>query len=276
VKVATIPGTGYDVAGLQPGSTYGFKVEAEDANGHESGDGPAIMLTVSASGSSGDYFETFDAWADGTPASGNGWTFQTTTDTGIEVVALPSGGKALQARDGNYDQANEYLESPLIRRVTSPISGKVVAETKFMFKQINHPNGSFYFSFFGNGTEVARFLRFSDGGFGYTNSDGSYSKIPSSSGISLPIDQWITLRVDLDTEAKTYSLTLQSDAFKGFSGTVTAPVVADPAAGTFRVSGLPFLNSSTNVSSINEITLRNSRYTGILLYDYLTMYEDTN
>lgn len=285
-ETASVAGTTYDVAGLTPGASYSFKVVAEDVSHNVSAAGPKATVTIPATaGSGGDFYETFDAWTTGTAVQSAhpNWTFTTASGTLVEVAELPEGGKALQSTDNYNDPANPYAETPYTKRsVSSPLGGQVVAETRFRFKEQSTPIGTFYFSLLGDANgEVARFNAFSDGAFGYmkqTNGTNGYVRIPlleGGSSVPLPHDAWITVRAELDTDTKTYNLSVQSDGFKSLAGKL-ATGKFDAATGTFRVEGLPFLNAAANVSSVTGIAMRSGLYTGILQYDYLTMYEDTS
>ncbi|MBO9604552.1 MAG: DUF4962 domain-containing protein [Paenibacillaceae bacterium] len=277
---ATAVGTTYDLTGLQPGGSYTFKVEAMDANGNESGDGPMVAIVMPTAATGGEYYESFDGWTTGSGPSGASWAVSTGMGTTLQAVALPdSNSKALQATDSYYDLANEYYESPIVRRLNAPIGGKVTVETRYMFKRLPgyDVNGN-YFSVIGGGATAIRFTGFSDGSFGYSKTVGgvdTFFKIPKASGMVLPPDTWVTLRFDLDMSAKTYTIEMQSDAFKGYSGAVDAPGTIDPVRGVYRIAGLPFLAAAANISTISEFSMRQNRYKGVYWYDYMTMYNSS-
>ncbi|PYI53340.1 DUF4962 domain-containing protein [Paenibacillus flagellatus] len=277
VKRATVVGTTYDMLNLQPGGMYEFKVEATDASGNESTNGPLVTLTTPVTAGAGEYYESFDSWSS-LPPNGGGWSFHTDGGTLIEAVPLPDGsGKALKATDNRNDPSNEYAQSPIIRRLNAPLSGKVTAEIKYKRQpDPQYAAGSYYFTVQGAGSEqILRFIGLSDGRLAYyktVNGTDTAIAVPGGSGLTLPADTWVTVRFDLDTQAKTYDITLRSDIFKGYNGTIAAGSTVDPEQGIVRVTGVPYLAAAANVSTVNEISMRHTRFKGVYWYDYMTMY----
>ncbi|NOU85512.1 DUF4962 domain-containing protein [Paenibacillus sp. LMG 31460] len=281
VKVGTVSGSvyGYDVTGLQPGSTYTFRVQATDALGNESADGPSKTVTLPAAGGSGDYYESFDDRSTGEMSSGGNWTVTTNSGTSVSIVPSPASiGNALQLMDSYATSDSDYTESPIVIRNNAAISGKVTFETKFMFNKVSSDIGNFELKLRGSGTDVVRFNGFSDGTIGYWNMIGGTNttvKIPNASGFTLPRDQWITLRFDLDSAAKTYDITMQADAFKSYNGTVAVPGKLDKKTGIYQVSGIPFYNNNTTAIAIDSFRFSSFRYTSKFLLDYVTLYKTT-
>ncbi|SDD04053.1 Fibronectin type III domain-containing protein [Paenibacillus sp. UNCCL117] len=275
-KIATVAGRAYDVVtGLQAGSAYTFKVKATDESGNESDDGPSVTVTLPAAGSSGEYYDSFDNWQTGEAVTGQGWTIKKGTDTSVDIVELPNAsGKALQLTDNYYISADEYARSPIVERITTPVGGKVVVETRFKRLQTNFGNYEWVIS--GGGANLIRFTGIYDGTFGYwkmKDGESAYFKIPGSSTFTLPQDQWVTLRFDADMTAKTYRITMQSEAFKTYTGTVDAPGTLDRSTGIFQIDGLPFNDGITYPTSLNKLTFNTNRFTSQMLIDYVTMYD---
>jgi len=276
-KVASVSGStyGYDMTGLQPGSTYTFRVQAADAMGNVSSDGPAVTATLPAAAAGGDYYESFDDKPVGAMGSGGGWTVNASNGTSAAIVSLPDAdGNGLRLTDNYSLSDTDYTESPIVLRANAAMSGKLTFETRFMFGKVSTDIGTFELWLRGGGKDVVRFNAFSDGTFGYWKPNGTTAtavKIPKAAGMMLPRDQWITLRFDLDTETKTYDVTLAAEALKGYAGTVDAPGSVDPAAGVYRVTGVPFYNGTA--SSVDAFRFSASRFTGMYTFDYVTLYK---
>ncbi|WP_405451960.1 DUF4962 domain-containing protein [Paenibacillus sp. HJGM_3] len=276
VKAGTVNGSvyGYDASGLQPGGNYTFRIQASDAQGNESADGPSTTVTLPAAGSTGKYYEAFDDWAPGTVTTGGSWTVTTNGGSSVSIVPSPdSGGQALLLTDNSFTSDNDYTERPIVGRTNAALSGNVSFETKLMFNRLNNDVGNFELKLLGAGTDVVRFTGFSDGTFGYWKMVGTTNtsfKIPKSTGFTLPRDQWITLRFDLDTTAKTYDITMQADAFKGYTGAVDTGTL-NPTTGVYKVTGVPFYNNSA-ASAIDGFRFSTNRYTSKFLFDYLALY----
>ncbi|WP_229757875.1 DUF4962 domain-containing protein [Paenibacillus marchantiophytorum] len=280
VKTATVSGStyGYDVTGLQPGATYTFQVQAVDAQGNESSDGPSLAVTLPAAGSSGAYYDSFDDWVTGNIANGNNWTVSTNSGTTVSVVASPDGvGKALQLLDNYALSDSDYTESPVALRANAALGGKLAFETRFMFNKVNSDITNFELKLRSAGTDIVRFNGFSDGTFGYWKMIGGVNsnvKVPRAAGIALPRDQWITLHLDLDMTAKTFDIRMQADIFKSYTGTVDSPGTLDKASGTYRINGIPFYNNNATATSIDAFRFSTSRYTSKILLDYVMLYKN--
>ncbi|WP_173118182.1 DUF4962 domain-containing protein [Paenibacillus qinlingensis] len=276
VNTGTVSSSTYgDATGLQPGGTYTFQVRAKDAKGNESADGPTLTVTLPAASSNGEYYESFDDRTAGNMTTGGNWTVSTTGGTAVAIVPAPNAsGNVLQVTDSYAPTNDDYTESPVITRTNSMLSGKVSFETKFMFSRLNHDVGNFEIKLRGAGTDVVRFNSFSDGTFGYwkvVNGTLTAFKIPKSLGFVVPRDQWLTLRIDLDTVAKTYDIMFQADAFKSYAGTVDAPGTMDRTLGVYQISGIPFYNNATT-TGIDTFRFSTNRYTSTFLIDYLSLY----
>ncbi|NBD23892.1 DUF4962 domain-containing protein [Paenibacillus glycinis] len=265
-----VTGTSYDVTGLTPGASYTFKVEAKDAAGNESTDGPTIALTMPTTGAAGEYYETFDSWT--TAANGNGWTFTRNFGTVVEPVTSPiTAGKALKVLDNYEDPTNEWAVSPIVQKATTALTGKVTFETKFIANKV----GYFEMIVGGSGTDLIRFTGGSDKKFGYWIKDGGTNKLvklPNSTA-EIPANQWMTLRFDADMDAKRYSITLQSDYYKTLTSDADFPGTLDKRTGTYRIGGLKFYDDNATVSNLSSFVFRPSRYTGEYLFDYATMFK---
>ncbi|OAS20432.1 DUF4962 domain-containing protein [Paenibacillus oryzisoli] len=280
VKAGTVSGSvySYDVTGLLPGGNYTFQIQAADVQGNESTDGPSKTVTLPDLDSSGSYYESFDDRIAGAMSSAGNWTVTTNSGTSAAIVPSPdSSGNVLQLTDNYATSDSDYTESPIVVRNNAPIGGKVTIETKFMFNKVSSDTSNFELKLRGSGTDIVRFNGFSDGTIGYWNlisGTNSSVKIPNATGFTLPRDQWMTLRFDLDMAAKTYDLTMQAEAFKTYSGTVAAPGTLDRKTGTYQVKGIPFYNNST-ATTIDSFRFSSSRYTSKFLLDYLTLYKTT-
>lgn len=279
VKIASVSGTMYDVLELEPGKTYKFKIEAVDMQGNRSDSGPGVTVkTLSYGDSSGGGFDTFDNEPAGAMTSRNGWTINNYYGS-ASIEEIPgSSNKYLKLVDNDYDNttvSNEYRYAIMAERKFGPVSGKVVFETKFMFNRLNHDYGNFLIEVYGGSQTVAKFIGFSGGTFGYrTSNDPATSRyIPAKSAYyTLPRDQWVTLRMELDTNAKTYDLTFTADALKTYTGAVDSPATLDRINGIYKVSGIPFFENAS-ASSIDAVRLNASRYTGVYSFDDVTMYK---
>ncbi|WP_261306495.1 DUF4962 domain-containing protein [Paenibacillus andongensis] len=279
VNVGTVTGGvyGYDVTGLTPGGTYMFRVQAADSKGNVSTDGPSTTVTMPAASISGEYYESFDDMTTGNVNASN-WkaTLKTGSTSTVTIESSPdASGKVLQVKDSTYASDSDYSEDPIVTRTNVAQSGKVMFETRFMFKKLSDtsPNfGNFELKLSGASSDVVRFTGFSDGTFGYFNNATAY-KIPKSTGFTLPRDQWVTLRIELDTVTKTYDLSVQTDALKGYVGTTDAGTV-NPTTGEYKVSGVKFYNNSS-ATSIDTFRFSTNRFASKYLFDYVALYKKT-
>ncbi|WP_271752252.1 DUF4962 domain-containing protein [Cohnella sp. JJ-181] len=288
--VATVAGSvyGYDATGLQPGGAYTFKIEAVDEDGNRSEDGPSLTVTLPSAGG-GDYYDSFDEYSAGTLPTMPGWTVGKNSGdnaSAVTVEATPGGaGRSLQVKDDFSPSNDSYTESPIATRTTTPIAGKVKFETRFMFNSLfkdtatGYEHGNYELYLRGNGANIVRLTGFTGGTFGYyvDAGNGTFTnvKIPGNAlDFKLPKDQWITLRIDLDTETDKYDLTLQADALKSYGGISVPAGALDKEKGTYTVRGIPFLNNQ-NVNTVDTFRFSGNRYKSQFLFDYVTMYKDT-
>ncbi|UKS27397.1 DUF4962 domain-containing protein [Paenibacillus sp. HWE-109] len=274
VKLATVSSNTYDVQGLQPGATYTFKVEAADAKGNESLHGPTLTVTLPTASSHGEYYETFDDMATGNLGNSGSWSTNTSPGSTVTIEPLPSGGKALKLVDNTYSSTNEYVEMPMAKRGNLPLGGTVTFETKFMFSPLHHTGGNLDLLLRSASSDAVRFTLFSDSSLGYyrmVNGNNTAFRIPKS-GFTLPSNQWVTLRFDLDMTAKTYAVAMQSDAFKSYTGTVDAPGTLDRSTGIYRITAIPFYNNNIAITEIDAVRISAYRFTGNYWFDDLTMY----
>ncbi|WP_246358695.1 DUF4962 domain-containing protein [Paenibacillus phytorum] len=279
MKVGTVAGhvNSYDVNDLLPGATFTFRVLASDAQGNETGDGPSLSVTMPSSANVGEYYESFDRLTTGNVTDSN-WKVDLkigSTST-VTIESSPdASGKVLQVKDSTYASDSDYTEDPIVTRTNAAQSGKVTFETRFMFKKLSGTSpdiGNFELKLSGASNDVVRFTGFSDGTFGYFNNATAY-KIPKSTGFTLPRDQWVTLRFDLDTVTKTYDLTVQTDALKGYTGTTDVGSV-NPTTGEYSVSGVKFYNNSS-ATSIDTFRFSTNRFSSKYLFDYVALYKKT-
>ncbi|RKN86212.1 DUF4962 domain-containing protein [Paenibacillus ginsengarvi] len=270
---STVTGTTYDATGLQPGGTYTFKVEASDAAGNTSTDGPSITVMLPVTSAA--FYDSFDDWAIGEATDGGGWTYTRSDGTIVSIVPLPNGGNTMKLTDNYYSTSNEYATSPVVIRQHAPMNGKVTVETRTKFSRLQHNVGNYQIDILGNGKIAAQFIGFSDGTFGYqqiVNGTTKSIRFPSASGYIQPPDQWMTVRFNIDFTARTYGITVQADAFKSYAGYVDPPGTLDKQTGIYRVEGIPFYDSSPSIVNIDHFRFRASRFTGIYSLDYVTMY----
>ncbi|HZG75121.1 MAG TPA: DUF4962 domain-containing protein, partial [Paenibacillus sp.] len=277
--VATVTGTEYDLLGLQPNTAYTVQVEARDSTGNESATGPMVAVKLPATATNSGFFDTFDDWAEGNVVTGKGWEYYNPPGfSTVKAVPLSDlGGKGLQGTDSHYDPANEYVYAPVMARTTAPLSGKVTIETRTKFTRIAPYNvGNPEIEIFGEGKPFIRFTGFSDGGIGYqktVNGTTTRYRIPSGSGgYTYPVDEWFTLRFDIDLTTQTYGITMQADSLKHYTGPVDGAATLDKERGIYRVDGLTFYNVTAPVNSVNRFNFRHARYMGIHTFDYVTMY----
>ncbi|WP_171688849.1 DUF4962 domain-containing protein [Paenibacillus germinis] len=270
-KVGTVAGhmSAFDVNGLQSGITYTFQVQAADAKGNESGDGPVMQVKMPAAVSGGEFYESFDNLTAGTVPSGN-WSVTTNNGASVTIEPSPdSGGKVLQVTDPSDSGATN---DALVVRSNAGLSGKVTFETRFMFKKLTTAVGNFELKLSGSSKDVVRFVYFSDGTFGYYKDSSTNYKIPKIfSDFKLPLDQWVTLRFDLDTVTDTYDINMQADAFKGYTRSPEDTGSLNPTTGVYTVSGLKFYDGS-DASAIDTFRFVSQKNTGKYLFDYVTMY----
>lgn len=271
-KLATVTGTTYDVRGLQPNTEYRFKIEAVDLLGNETSDGPYVTVMTPASVLNGGFYEPFTSMADGPMTAGNGWTVDTNHGTSVAVTSLAGDpNKVLQLSDTYYDLTDEYRRSPGIAKSVPAISGRAVFETKYKFRPIlGQPYGNYDIGLLNNNDEAVRLSGVSGGSIVYrTFENGALVTKPfPSSAFKIPVDQWMTLRIDLDTNTKTYDLTLTADALKTYAGPVDTGFL-DKANGVYQIKGLPFSNPT--VSAINAISFGANRYTGEYVIDDMSL-----
>jgi chitodextrinase len=269
-KLATVTGTTFEVRGLQPNTSYRFKVEAVDLLGNETIDGPSVTVTTPASAINGGFYEPFTAIAEGPLASGNGWTVETRTadpnhNTSVTVTSSTNdSNKVLRLSDTYYVLTDEYRRTPGVGKSVPAISGRVTFETKYKFRPIlGNPYGNYDIQLLNNNVEALRISGVSGGGIVYrTFENGTLvtKSFPSlTAGVfKIPIDQWMTLRVVLDTNTQTYDLTMMADALKTYMGPVDTGTL-DKKNGIYQINGLPFSNP---VSAITTATFGANRYTG--------------
>ncbi|GAA3412686.1 DUF4962 domain-containing protein [Paenibacillus hodogayensis] len=270
---ATVTKTTYDATALLPGMTYTFKVEARDAAGNTSADGPSLTVTLPATSAS--FYDSFDEWPVGEAADGGGWTYTRSDGTLVTIAPLQEGGNGMKLTDNYYSPSNEYATSPVVLRQHAHMNGKVTVETKTRFSRLQHNVGNYQIDIIGNGKIAAQFIGFSDGTFGYQQIVNGFTKsikFPSASGYIQPPDEWMTVRFDIDFTTRTYGITMQADAFQSYAGYVDPPGMLDKQSGVYRVDGIPFYDSSASLVNIDHFRFRASRFTGIYTLDYVTMY----
>ncbi|WP_161409784.1 DUF4962 domain-containing protein [Paenibacillus silvestris] len=271
----------FDVVGLQPGGVYTFHVEAADFAGNVTTDGPSLMVTIPASASGGEYYESFDQMPLG-PLAATNWRVDVREASTSTVTIEPSpqsSGHVLLVKDATFPSDNEYVEDPIVTRSSTELKGKVTFETRFLFDplctnsadRLCTKNGNFELKLGSFGKDIARFTGFSDGTFGYWSDPGTSLKIPKQSGFTLPSGQWMTLRLDLDTALKKYDLTVQSDALKGYKGLVQEYGSLNRTTGVYTVQGIPFYSEPTK-EGITTFRFSTNRYTSKFTFDYVTMY----
>jgi len=279
-KAATVNGTTADITGLQPGETYTFKVEARDSNQSETIDGPELSVTLPLT--SVGFYDSFDGWATSEEVEdGNGWTYiknggTTEKVTSVKVVELSESSKGLQAVDSYYDNSTgpkAYAWAPVLKRsIDAPyLDGLVTVETKVKFTKLDHDVNSYNLELAGGGKTFAHFGGLDEGAIGYRNVDGSYTRITPYNTFQQPVDEWMTIRFDIDFGKRTFDLIVQTPSLKTYAGTPNAAGVLDRETGTYRVDSLPFLDS--NVSKLDSFSFIPQLYTGAHTLDYVTAYQ---
>ncbi|MFC3800741.1 DUF4962 domain-containing protein [Cohnella sp. GCM10012308] len=274
VPAGTATGTTLDVADLTPGATYTFRVQAKNAAGGESGDGPTLTVTLPATGKM--VYDSFDTWPTGEVSNGAGWTYTKTGGTSVQAVPLNDlGGKGLQAID-NYDPSTDaYASSPIMQRTTSSITGLVTLETRVQFSKLNSNVGHYLIDLAGNGKVFGEFVGFSDGGLGYqklVNGTPTFVRLTDYNVYKQPADEWVTLRFDFNFTAKTYTLTVQADSLKTYGGSITAGGTLDAATGVYRVTNIPFMDPNNAVKGFELFKFSAQRFTGKYTLDKLVLY----
>ncbi|SFA73435.1 Fibronectin type III domain-containing protein [Cohnella sp. OV330] len=272
LPVGTTKSTTFDVMRLQAGGTFTFKVEAKDNQNNATTDGPDVTATLPSSVTLPVY-DTFDNWTTGEVADASGWSYTKTGGTSVSVASLPDGGNGLVALDNYFPSSDQYASSPVIRRVIANTGGKLTVETRTMFSKVDHDVGNYLIDLSGNGKVFAGFVGFSDGGIGFQKLvNGVNTNIRLTEGYQQPKDQWMTIRYDIDFDAKTYDLTVQEDGLKNYGGTLVAGGQLDRATGTYRVVGIPFLDTSATLKGFEMFRFSAQRYTGKYTFDYLAVY----
>jgi hypothetical protein len=284
IGTAVSSGLGFDAIGLQPNSAYSFKVQAADALGNESGTGPVLNLTTPAAAVGGEYYETFDAMATGNLLSGNGWTVTKNNGGTVTIDTNAVGNNVLKVDDTYQPDTTNSTADPIVARSNAALNGKVTFETRFkstgaaIGNDSNHPVGNYELKLRSGSTDVVRFNGFTGGSFGYISNGGTGIRIPTVytnkyPEFDLPSNQWVTLRVDVDTVGKTYDITMQADAFKWYSGFIDPLGTLDRAAGVYKITGLPFYNNGT-ATMIDSFQFTTTRYKSTFLFDYVAMYDN--
>ncbi|NQX58074.1 DUF4962 domain-containing protein [Paenibacillus qinlingensis] len=272
----------YDVDGLVPGASYTFRVEAADAQGNRTANGPSLTIAMPATASGGEYYESFDSRSSGILAAPN-WKVDLKKDSTSTVTVeplVPSSSKILLVKDSTFPADNEYVEDPIVTRSNLAINGKAVFETRFMYNRLCTDSndrmctnlGNFELKLGSSGTDILRFSGFSDGTFGYWNTPSTAFKIPKPVGFFLPQNQWVTLRVDLDTALKKVDLSVQMDALKGYTGIVDDYGTLNRTTGVYQVKGIPFYTDPVK-EGIDSFRFSANRFTGKYAFDYVTLYQ---
>jgi chitodextrinase len=279
--IATVSNSVYDVMNLTPSASYTFSVEAMDGSGNISTGGPSLNFDTPATNPYNGIFDFYDDWPTG-PFSGGAYGYTVATGTGAEVTVENVeqsyvGNRALRLYDGRYNPANEYEALPqIVSSGRATLSGIVTMETKFKFLQANHASGNYNIDFLSGTQAAAKFTGLSNGGFAYwdtVNGGTVFRAIPSSGTLfKLPVDEWVTVRMDVDTTAHTYDLTVQAESLKNYEGAVDAPGILDRQQGVYQVKDIPFLDNNS-FASVNGFRMNATRYTGTYLFDYVFMYE---
>lgn len=226
------------------------------------------------------FWESFDTKTTGNFTNGDGWTNYNYYGGIASIVEDPSASnKSLKLVDNDFDSnpANQYrFGAYVLKEGFGNLSGKVVFETKYKVKKIDGYTPSYNIELFGGTQKAARFLQFSSGTYGIkTLSDGSadnYSIPGGTAGSPLPIDGWVTLKMMIDTAAKTYDLTVQSDSLINYSGLVDSQATLDTATGTFHKTGIPLYSGFTG-TDITKVQIYSNLNKGEMFFDYIALYE---
>ncbi|TYP78989.1 cohesin domain-containing protein [Paenibacillus methanolicus] len=227
------------------------------------------------------FWESFDTKGTGDFTNGDGWTNVNYYGGIASIVEEPdAANKSLQLVDNDYDTSstvNAYRFGAFaVKEGFGGLSGKVVFETRYKVKQIDGMTPSYNIELYGGTQKAARMLQYSSGNFGIkTLSDATadnYAFPGGSSGSPLPIDQWVTVKMIIDTAARTYDLTVQSDSLKTYSGTVDSQAALDSATGTFHKTGIPLYGAFTG-TEITKVQLYSNLYKGETYFDYIALYE---
>lgn len=276
-KLASVTGTTYEVMGLQPSGSYGFKLEAVDAAGNSTQDGPSVTVrTLDANMNGNGFYEPFTGKAEGPLPAGNGWTVDPGHGTSIAVTAGGDGNKALTLTDSYYTLEDEYRRAPGISKVVPALSGKVVFETKFKSKALGRSDsGNYELQVVSGNADAVRITGGTTGTVAYRVPDNGTTKavaFPSKNGeFKIPLDQWITVRFEMDTSTKTYDLIYQTDALKTYEGPVDAPGTLDKKNGIYRINGLPF--NTPTLNAVNTFGFAGTRFTGEYTFDDIALYK---
>lgn len=228
------------------------------------------------------FWESFDTKSTGNFTNGDGWTNYNYFGGIASIVEDPDAtNKSLKLVDNDFDSdpANQYrFGAYVLKEEFGNLSGIVVFETRYKVKKIDGYTPSYHIELFGGTQKAARFLQFSSGNYGIkTLSDATADNyiIPGgSAGSPLPIDQWVTLKMTIDTTVKTYDLTVQSDSLKTYSGTVDSQATLDTTTGTFRKTGIPLFSAFTG-TEITKVQIYSNLNKGEMFFDYIALYEES-
>ncbi|MFD2329891.1 DUF4962 domain-containing protein [Cohnella sp. GCM10020058] len=276
-KLASVTGTTYEATGLLPSGSYRFKLEAVDAAGNATKDGPSVTVrTPDANMNGNGLYEPFTGMAEGPMPAGNGWTVDPNHGTSIAVTAAGDGNKVLTLTDSYYALDDEYRRAPGISKAIPAVSGKVVFETKFKSKALGRSDsGNYELQVLSGNADVVRITGGSTGTVSYRIPENGTTKavaFPSKNGeFKIPLDQWIKIRFEMDTSTKTYDLIYQTDALKTYTGPVDAPGTLDKTNGIYRINGLPF--NTPTLSSVNTFGFAGTRFTGEYSFDDIALYK---
>lgn len=238
---------------------------------------PAFALSPLPPGTDG-FWESFDTKGTGNFVNGDGWTNYNYYGGIASIVEEPdSTNKSLKLVDQDYDLSSEYrFGAYVLKEGFGSLSGKVVFETRYKVKKIEGYIPSYNIELFGGTQKAARFLQYSSGNYGFkTLSDATahnYTIPGETVGSPLTADQWVTLKMVIDTTAKTYDITVQADSLKTYSGSVGSQATLDKATGTFKKTGIPLFSAFTG-SEITKVQIYSNLYKGEMLFDYIALYE---
>lgn len=226
------------------------------------------------------FWESFDTRTTGNFTNGDGWTNYNYYGGIASIVEDPSASnKSLKLVDNDFDSipANQYrFGAYVLKEGFGNLSGKVVFETKYKVKKIDGYTPSYNIELFGGTQKAARFLQFSSGNYGIkTLSEADNYSIPGgTAGSPLPIDEWVTLKMTIDTAAKTYDLIVQSDSLKNYNGLVDSQATLDTATGTFQKKGVPLFSTFTG-TEITKVQIYSNFNKGEMFFDYIALYEQS-
>ncbi|WP_127586805.1 polysaccharide lyase family 8 super-sandwich domain-containing protein [Paenibacillus koleovorans] len=230
-----ITGTSLVDSGRTNGATYYYVVTATNASGTSS-DSIEASATPAEPPRSVVFHDTFDSLATGSKPPG--WTWQTVGSTAVEVAEKPTAtDKSLFIWDGSSNPPNHA--TPGIVSATRPFASQSGSNVTVEWGYRGNNANAYVMNFeIRNGTTVVADVYHSKGNIVWRSDAGSDTNLQATA-----INTWYTIKLDLNTDTKTYDIYVD---------------------GVLKKSGTPFRNASA--SSIDNFRVISGAATVIQSY----------